>query len=72
MSSLVRNLKIKAIEPEVFEGQLNKIDGWIYSLELYFIANSLDFNKTHEVECAAIAAALLRGVALNWHKRLSR
>ena len=71
-TTLVQNLKIKAIEPQPFEGALNTVDGWIYSLELYFVANSLDFNNVHEKECAAIAAALLRGVALNWHKRLSR
>lgn len=72
MSSVLRNLKLKALEPDTFEGSLNTIDNWLYSLELYFNANLLDFNNNHENECAAIAAALLRGVALNWHKRLHR
>ena len=29
-------LKLKALEPDTFNGELNKIESWLYSLELFF------------------------------------
>ena len=72
-TSVLCNLRLKALEPDRFNnGAIDTVDAWLYSLELYFNVNKLKFNSDHEEECAAIAAALLRGVALNWHKRLHR
>ena len=72
-TSVLRNLRLKALEPDCFNnGAIDTVDAWLYSLELQFNVNKLIFNSDHEEECAAIAAALLRGVALNWHKRLHR
>ena len=47
----------------MFDGQEQKVEDWIYGLELYFLAVDLkpfDVDKKH---CTAIAASLLEGTA---------
>lgn len=39
---------------------------------MYFRALKLDFEDKNANECAIVAGALLKGVALNFHKRLYR
>ena len=55
---------LKSIEPPVFNGEVNLIDNWFYSLELYFGCPGLDCNGAEAVQCAALTGALLRGTAL--------
>ena len=66
------SLKLKAIEPPCFYGDLNQVDNWFYSLELYFAVCELDYTGVDQRRCCALACALLRGNALQWHKRLHR
>ena len=64
--------KLKAIEPGTYSGELNLLDSWFYSVEMYFRALDLDYEDEDSEKCAIILGALLRGVALNFHKRLYR
>ena len=72
MSSALKDIlpKLKAIEPTTYSGNINKIDYWFYGLEMYFRALKLDFEDKNANKCAIVAGVLLKGVALNFHKRL--
>jgi hypothetical protein len=64
MASTSALVKAKNLEPPVFHGEVNKVDNWLYSLELYFGVVGLDFNNANSKQCASFAGALLRGNAL--------
>ena len=64
MSGEKGSLKLKALEPDTFHGSLHTVDKWLYSLEMWFKINELDYGKDDAEKCALIAGALLRDNAI--------
>jgi hypothetical protein len=62
---MATTVSVKAPEPDKYYGDTNKLEVWIYSVELYFGAVGWDHtSNTHERRCAAFMSSLFRGPAL--------
>jgi len=63
------NISVRLPEPKRFNGDSTKLETWVYSLQLYFSAVNWEFDGEDSERCAAYAASLLEGSALQWHHR---